>query len=324
MNSQCIAYVTDENYFFPTAVSALQAKSKAAKLTDVVIIISEAFKERRMAEDFCRENRIILLDRSQFLAEKFEQIDRREFSGRVSVSAMGRLLLSELLPEHYQQVIYIDGDTQIVDSLLPLESIVVPPGKIVAAPDYLSIVERARGLEARQYFNSGVLKFNRADWIGPAAFDHFIAHGGHLHDQGALNAVAGNALIPMSSRWNFPKQFLHLAGQRPAIIHFMAHPKPWDGVFFPWSSKEARVYAEAVRSHPSLRAFVQKISLRRKLTYKLRSFRDRLAYSLRFVGLDPLEGELRRVVRDWHGDEALFNRQSARPSITQQAAVPVG
>ncbi|MFN3720130.1 MAG: glycosyltransferase family 8 protein [Rhizobium rhizophilum] len=312
MNIQCIVYVTDENYFFPTTVSAHQARKAASRSTDVVIVLTERFKHRTEAEEFCKSTGIILLDGSQFLADKFAQVDRREFGARISIAAMGRLLLSELLPAHYRQAIYIDGDTQIVGDLADLEKVEVPKGRVLAAKDYMSIMEAARTGETQSYFNSGVLKFDPSDWIGPAAFQHFTEHGGHLHDQGALNSVAGDAPIFISNRWNFPRQFLHLADKEPTIIHFASHPKPWDGVYFPCSHRETIVYHEALQAYPSLAPFVRKISLPRRLAYRLRSIGDRMAYYLPFLrrGTDP--EAIRRVVCDWHDDQtALLSSRNA-------------
>ena len=279
MNTQCIAYVTDENYLFPTAVSALQARRAASASTDVVIVFTERFRHHDEALDFCNSAGLIVVDGSQLLAERFAKIDRSDFQARITIAAMGRLLLSDLLPRHYRQVIYIDGDTQIVGDLAPLEELIVQPGKLVAAMDYTSIIEAAQTGQKSGYFNSGVLKFDPADWIGPAAFEYFIRHGGHLHDQGALNSVAGDAGIFISNRWNFPRQFLHLLDKHPTIIHFASHPKPWDGVYFPCSRAHTAVYGDVLQNYPCLSPFVRKISLTRRMAYRLRSFRNRMAYT---------------------------------------------
>lgn len=282
MNSQCIAYVSDENYFFPTAVSALQARKHAQTSTDVVIVLTEASKYMANAERFCLDHGIVLIDASSQLSKKFERLDAASFSHRVSVSAMGRLLLSEVLPHQYNQVIYIDGDTQISGSLKFLEDLKVDPGKLAAALDYVSIMERLSGSAQSVIFNSGVLKFNPKNWIGPAAFDYFLSHGGELHDQGALNAVGADALVLISNRWNYPKQFLRLIGSdEPTIVHFMAHPKPWDGRFFPWTNKQAQIYRKALQSNPCLKPFERKISIPRYCLYKFRSWRDECKFWLR-------------------------------------------
>ncbi|EKF58640.1 glycosyltransferase [Agrobacterium albertimagni AOL15] len=315
MNTQCITYVTDENYFFPTAVSALQARKAASPSTDVVIVFTERFRHHYEALDFCNSAGLKPVDGSQLLAERFAKVDRTDFKARITIAAMGRLLLSDLLPQHYRQVIYIDGDTQIVGDLGPLEDLIVPPGKVVAAMDYTSIVETALTRKKPTYFNSGVLKFDPADWIGAAAFEHFIRNGGHLHDQGALNSVAGDALIFISNRWNFPRQFLHLLDKRPTIIHFASHPKPWDGVYFPCSRSHSAVYREALKSYPCLSPFVRKISPLRRMAYRLRSFRNRMANTMPFLSRDKDEEAIRRVVCDWELDDHQLTR-STRASVS--------
>lgn len=306
MNTQCIAYVTDENYFFPTAISALQARKAASPSSDVVIVLTEQFKHHDAALEFCTSAGLIVIDGSRLLSERFAKVDRSDFQARITIAAMGRLLLSDLLPPHYRQVIYIDGDTQIIGKLSPLEELIVPPGKVVAAMDYTSIVKTSRTGEKPNYFNSGVLKFDPANWIGIQAFDHFIRHGGHLHDQGALNAVAGDAVIFISNRWNFPRQFLHLIDKRPTIIHFAAHPKPWDGVYFPCSREHTDVYREALKTYPALKPIVREISLLRRMAYRLRSFRDRMADTQPFMKRGTDDDAIRRVVSDWTIDDHQF------------------
>ncbi len=281
MNKQCIVYVSDEAYFFPTAVSALQARSHTQSTTDIVIVLSESIQNKKFAQQFCDVHGIVLIDASCFLRGKFEQLDPDAFSHRVTVSAMGCLLLSDVLPQHYHYVIYIDGDTQISGNLSYLENLEVRPFELYAALDYLSLVADFDRLDRSVVFNSGVFKFDRRAWIGHAAFDYFLANGGDLHDQGALNAVVGDGLVLISNRWNFPKQFLHLVGNdKPTIVHFMAHPKPWDGRFFPWTNKEVQVYRKALQSNPCLAPFVRKISFLRYCVYKLRSTREEVRFRL--------------------------------------------
>ena len=313
MNTQCIAYVTDENYFFPTAVSALQARKAAASSSDVVIVLTEQFKHHDLALDFCKSAGLIAIEGGKLLSDRFARVDRNDFQARITIAAMGRLLLSELLPPHYRQVIYIDGDTQIIGDLSPLEKLIVPPGKVVAAMDYTSIVEAARTGVKPSYFNSGVLKFDPANWIGARAFDHFVRNGGQLHDQGALNAVAGDTVIFISNRWNFPRQFLHLVDKRPTIIHFAAHPKPWDGVYFPSSRAHTSVYREALMTYPALKPFVREISFLRRMAYRLRSLRDRMVNSIPFLKRGRDEVAIRRVVSDWTMDDHRLGQATKAP-----------
>jgi lipopolysaccharide biosynthesis glycosyltransferase len=276
-NKSCIAYVTDQNLIFPTIVSAIQAKRWCLPTTDVLIINSTVNFDLSMIQKVCKDSGIYLIDASKFISDPLSGLSNEEFGGRITKACMGRLLLGEIIPESYEQIIYLDGDTQIFSSLKCLEKYEVPEGKFLASPDYTTVFSYLNGSPLGRYFNSGVIKFNRNGWIGPAALQYYLCNGGESHDQGALNNVGSDALILMSSRWNFPKQFLHLLqDDKPTIIHFMAHPKPWDGIFFPWSAAQSIAYDDAIKLHPILKRYRKKISFNRRIIYSLRSIRERL------------------------------------------------
>lgn len=276
MGKQCIAFVTDANFFFPTFVAAGMARQHCRPETDVIIVTTDSFAQGELAKSLCNKENILFIDQSQFFSDKLRQLDASAFAERISAAAMGRLLLPQVLPDVYEQIIYLDGDVQIIGSLSELEDIDVPSGKFLAAPDYAQVISLLKGEDCDSYFNSGVLKFNREGWIGEKAFDYFMQHGGERHDQGALNAVKGDSLITISNRWNFPRHFMHLLRQeQPSIVHFMSHPKPWDGIYFPWGQEEHHVYERWVQKYPALAQFRKSISPIRKLLYKYRSLRAR-------------------------------------------------
>jgi lipopolysaccharide biosynthesis glycosyltransferase len=261
----------------PTFVSALQARSFSRPQTDVIIVLSDKLNDDRFNQA-CEKYNISVLDASEALNYWLRDLGAHHFSGRIPKTAMGRLLLGELLPGQYDQIIYIDGDTQINTPLEELEDFYVRPGKFLAALDYVSMRDILNDLPLVPYFNSGVLKFNREGWIGLSAFEYYKANS-HLlsmYDQDALNAVAGDSLTLISSRWNFSKQFLHLLDREsPAIIHFTAHPKPWNGVFFPWTEAHNAVYKDVILGHQFLMDYSPGISFARLVGYKIRSIREK-------------------------------------------------
>ncbi|MDR7030625.1 glycosyltransferase family 8 protein [Rhizobium rosettiformans] len=283
-NSQCIAYVTDAEYAFPTIMSAVQARFHSAASTDICICTSEGIPAFSELEDILSKKEIRLLDTSELLSSKLAPLDPGHFMGRISVSTMAKLVLPEILPPNYTQIIYLDGDTQVVNSLEKLERIDAAPGKFYAALDYIALFNLLEHGKRSSYFNAGVLKFNRENWIGEEAFNLFLTNPelcDGKHDQGALNYVAGDALILISNKWNFPKQFLHLADmQSLGIVHYMAHPKPWHGTFFPWSATESRVYQDLRRESPVFNALYRGIGIERQLVYKFRSIRERIRSAL--------------------------------------------
>ncbi|WP_313614967.1 glycosyltransferase [Agrobacterium sp.] len=283
MNTQCIVYVSDVEYSFPTFLSAIQARKFANSKTDVCVLMSEKIDNFKDLQALLQEKGVELVDAADALTDCLGHLNGEHFQGRISVSTMAKLVLCEVLPKHYTQIIYFDGDTQIVSSLYALESTFVPQGRFFAARDYMSIRKMLLGGADSHYFNAGVLKFHRDGWIGQEALALFASNPDACegkHDQGALNYVCGRSLTLISNRWNFPKQFLHLVDMSSlALVHYMAHPKPWHGTFFPWTEKESRVYVELRKAHPLFDALYRGISLDRTLMYKYRSVREKIGHT---------------------------------------------
>ncbi|GAB5455379.1 MAG: hypothetical protein Hens2KO_16080 [Henriciella sp.] len=241
------------------------------------MILSQPVGAEHELWNACKSVGVELIDAAEQLNKAFSEIDQSGFIHRISVTALGRLLLGKILPPQYEQIIYIDGDTQIVSSLRQLEELTVPAGKFFAAADYTVLASALKGESEPFYFNSGVLKFERNGWIGEKAFKYFAENPhGKTHDQRALNAVAGTDVIQISNKWNFPKHFLHLVDRSElAIVHYMAHPKPWHGVFYPWSKIESTVYKDTLTRFPALASLRTPLSPMRYLGYKYRSLKAR-------------------------------------------------
>lgn len=284
MNSQCVVYVTDLEYSFPTILSALQARKFTSEATDVLILLSEGLDNFEQLKGLLATSRVCLVDATAALREALGKLDTTFFQGRISISTMAKLVLGDVLPANYTQIIYLDGDTQVISDLSQLENANAPEGKFFAARDYTAVIDYLRTGVDRPYFNAGVLKFHRNGWIGPEALQIFLEQPEVCegkHDQGALNYVGGSALVMMSNRWNFPKQFLHLANMSSlSIVHYMAHPKPWHGTFFPWSDAQSRVYRDLRKSDPLYEALYHGLTFDRLMLYKYRSMVERLKHAL--------------------------------------------
>ncbi|MCA1443932.1 glycosyl transferase [Ensifer sp. IC4062] len=285
MNTQCVVYVTDVAYSFPTILSALQAREFSSPTSDVCILMSEHLENFGELRSLLALRGVQLVDATEALQQALGRLDGSHFQGRISVSTMAKLVLCDVLPPRYTQIIYLDGDTQVVSSLSELQKAYVPEGKFFAARDYTSIRDFLNYGKDSHYFNAGFLKFHRNGWIGPEALEFFVKNPAAcdgMHDQGALNCVCGSSLILVSSRWNFPKQFLHLVNSSSlAVVHYMAHPKPWHGTFFPWTDKESQVYVDLRKAHPLFRSLYRGISFDRKALYKYRSLKERLTHTIR-------------------------------------------
>ena len=282
MPACCITYTTDDTYLFPTFVSAMQAhRHSSRKKADVAIFcIDLGETARRAFEPVCEAEGIRLI------SIKKSMIDGEN-------AMLSRLFLDRFVPGEYSQILYMDGDVQIHDSLDPLIQANVPADRFLAANDPITFLLADSGLQSRnlaahmaaigltaaqslRYFNSGVLRINRKGWdsIGMRAWEQFKRMGrtSRFPDQDALNLVSLGNRLPMSLAWNFPV-FLRnsrVAKQiQPRITHFMSSPKPWQGSFPPWNDQACVPYADALEQYPSLIPFRLNFPFHRRAFYHL-------------------------------------------------------
>ncbi len=162
-----------------------------------------------------------------------------------------RVYLPELLPE-VDRVLYLDGDTLVLDTLGPLESLDLEGHCLAAVTNVFAPWDAGYpatlGLPA-PYFNSGVLLMDLAAWrqrdLAAAVTEHARAHPEALPwgDQDSLNVVLAGDRLALHPRWNCMNSLLAFEGaadvlgedavaeakQRPAIRHFEgpAENKPW-------------------------------------------------------------------------------------------------
>lgn len=178
-----------------------------------------------------------------------------------------RLFLPRLLPDA-TKVLYLDCDTLVLDSLLPLWE--TPLGKhalaAVTNPSWSSEQDvrwyAECGLASQeQYFNSGVMLLNLDEFRAQRWSEAVLAHGranGHwtqYGDQDSLVILLHAHRLRLSPRWNvmrivalsgssrslFTPQQMEEAIRSPAIIHFEGSTKPWvDATKHPWGRLHAR------------------------------------------------------------------------------------
>jgi len=163
-----------------------------------------------------------------------------------------RFFLPELLPD-VDRVLYVDADTLVCSSLLPLWRTDIEGHWLAAVTNVFQPNHRARpkslGLPSRDvYFNSGVLLMNlaemRRDGITEQLVQIVIERGGEFEwpDQDALNLVLGERRLRLHPRWNATNALRHdwskgtfsrwerqRALHLPSIRHFEGPDanKPW-------------------------------------------------------------------------------------------------
>jgi lipopolysaccharide biosynthesis glycosyltransferase len=161
--------------------------------------------------------------------------------------AAAPLLLAELLPSGTDRVVFLDADVLVLDDPTDLWTAGLdghPLGAVVdvAIPRCSSPrgVPDWRGLgipPEAAYFNAGVLAVSLDAWrsadVGARTLARLAdtARRGSFHHQGALNAVLWRDWKPLASRLNVSslagRSFGVPCPERPAIVHFAGHFKPW-------------------------------------------------------------------------------------------------
>lgn len=182
------------------------------------------------------------------------QIEGLQRMARIPPLMWYRIYLPELLPG-LKQILYLDCDTLVCDSLMPLWQMNLEDYYVAAVTNVLeSDVQHwpsKLGLpENIAYFNSGVLLFNleamRAASMPKklAAFGRNPAQSLRWPDQDALNILLADRRLALHPRWNCQNSLYYLreskqyfsrnqrreAMRTPAILHFEGPSlaKPWN------------------------------------------------------------------------------------------------
>lgn len=316
MARSCICYIADRTYLFPSLLSAIQArKHTSSDLADVRIFLTTPDDDMESAFGAaCEREGIHLHQVPASVHQALDQIRQErpdDIAGRISVTAFGRLFISQMLKKAYDDFLYIDGDTQVVESLDPLLLYDLPPGKIMAARDYTGLLRDTGRTWLRDadlnmdrmnippeqrsnYFNTGVIRSSVEGWqeVGLRALEYYLATPGlEYHDQDALNGTMSENHILISSRWNYPKQLLGMRMRQliqPAIIHYMGQPKPWHGNYAPWNDDAVQPYRDMLAAYPALRPYCPRLPLGREFAYKFKAKLDSQRNSLRGTERDSV------------------------------------
>ena len=184
----------------------------------------------------------------------------------VSIASFYRLLISELLPEHIEKVIYLDCDLVIAGDLQQLWQIDIGENYVLAVRDtWIPLISSPNGKlnyqelgidPDAQYFNAGVLVIHLKKWrverFSSRALKYFSQNIEYIgwYDQGLLNALLIGQWGQLDPRWNFnatsfydysscdyvcwenSQSFLSADIYQevvfnPYIIHFVSEKKPW-------------------------------------------------------------------------------------------------
>lgn len=171
---------------------------------------------------------------------------------------LSRLLLDQLLPKTVNKIIYLDGDTVVIDSLDELWETDMQNFVIGGSIEPTVDKKRKNSLgipENQPYINSGVLLINLEKWrnenTGKKIIEYYKAHDGKLFaaDQDAINGTLHGQIYIFSPKFNFytihsyypykmlkkltspaayiSEEIFKDAFDSPTIIHFLGEDRPW-------------------------------------------------------------------------------------------------
>ena len=151
---------------------------------------------------------------------------------RGSYAAYFKLRAINKLPFSVEQVLYIDADTIVVGSLLPLVDISFD-GHLMAAVISCTMdnAKQMLGmLPSDRYFNSGVILFNRKLWELEKCEERIISHVMNLQkayciaDESILNVLFSNRFMRIDVKYNFASYF-YIFGIKQAFTIYGLTPE---------------------------------------------------------------------------------------------------
>jgi lipopolysaccharide biosynthesis glycosyltransferase len=316
LKSKLVVFVTDRGFLVPSLVAATQlVEFGHLDQADIVIYTIDIDDGVLSYLKKKYENRIrfeALASRSFMPSETVSF-----FANHVPKAALARLALHDEIDKRYEDVVYLDGDIQVVRPITGLLNYSVPAGKILAgrgsawldkyAPDNKvtpdGYLESLGGVAPEDYFNSGVLAFRRSTWEveAPRTLSFFMEHSDICvrHDQSALNANFLGRVVHFAPAYNFHGAYSRLFLQdlyAPALIHFTGASKPWNSEAMPWGGQFIVKYRIFMQMHPELAGY---LPVREHGPGLVALAKKSVASGLSRLGWDPARRAKRKAFLDY-------------------------
>ena len=156
-----------------------------------------------------------------------------------------RLFIPSMFPQ-YDKGIYIDSDVVLTDDIAKLFDIDIGENYIGACndlsiadiPPLVAYTEKAVGVNAKEYINSGVLLMNLKKMRDDDLEGHFLALLNRYHfdsiapDQDYLNAMCNGKIYYLEEKWDTMPNDAKPMLTETSLIHYNLFSKPWcyDGI----------------------------------------------------------------------------------------------
>ena len=156
-----------------------------------------------------------------------------------------RLFIPSMFPQ-YDKGIYIDSDVVLTDDIAKLFDIDIGENYIGACndlsiadiPPLVAYTEKAVGVNAKEYINSGLLLMNLKKMRDDDLEGHFLALLNKYHfdsiapDQDYLNAMCNGKIYYLEEKWDTMPNDAKPMLTETSLIHYNLFSKPWcyDGI----------------------------------------------------------------------------------------------
>lgn len=156
-----------------------------------------------------------------------------------------RLFIPSMFPQ-YDKGIYIDSDVVLTDDIAKLFDIDIGENYIGACndlsiadiPPLVAYTEKAVGVNAKEYINSGVLLMNLKKMRDDDLEGHFLSLLNKYHfdsiapDQDYLNAMCNGKIYYLEEKWDTMPNDTKPMLTETSLIHYNLFSKPWcyDGI----------------------------------------------------------------------------------------------
>ncbi len=226
---RCVATSADSCYF-PALMALLRSLERTNPRIPIVVFDGGLTKrQRRKAARFAR-----VVEREPFM--------RIKGKGKFSYIGDTTLLKFETATLDEDKVLYLDADMVVLENIDRLFDI--PKGKVGVVPEVTALKNMFRPRHREMLvknmeldwdspgFNAGLFTIRPSEWPDMAmkGKDLVSCFGEEVFsktkDQQLLNIIFRRKTHPFDRRYNF-SPFYDEGTASPAIIHYLAEPKPW-------------------------------------------------------------------------------------------------
>jgi len=277
MDSLNIVFTIDSRFvqhFTATVVSLLE-NNKALKLNIIVLHDIEDQAELNNVIAFVKQKynvdlHCIYVDNSLF--------ESYRISLNYSKAVYYRLIITELIPDGIDVVLFLDADTIVNGSLAELARYRFTDDEYILAVKNISNEDNVKrmndiGFPIITYFNAGVLLINVKAWrkenVSAQLIDLANKYMDKIDwwDQDILNIFFYKNWKTMDSRYN-TLLYADVLPENPVILHYAGREKPWLYVYDPpykelyWKYLKLTPYKSATYPDYSFKEFLRKKYIR--------------------------------------------------------------